>query len=213
MNTEKNIKILSGLILILIIIGVFLLLKFDRQIKSQTSSLSSDSVHKVTLDRTPFSFSLPKDYVVFHEEAFEGGYMASIHISKEVRPNYYKGSFLTINIRSSIYDTNNHQLKPSEYVDYVYQRYSHKNLEYITLFGNKAVKYSSFNPGGRDMTVIGYFKKDQFDPTYFVSKKFDEMTLSGEEFTIDINFSSVDEVDDVEYQKLVDMVLSTLKIK
>ncbi len=124
---------------------------------------ASSEKYTISLENIPITFELPQRYAIFQQEGFEGGYATTVSVGKEVSSGHFNYAPLKIEFLSKIYDAElKREYSPQEYVDVVFneqKKNSALNLQYIKLFGNKAVEYTI--DSDNSTIIIGYLRTDQ----------------------------------------------------
>ena len=138
-----------------------------------TSVLSAQSARQtISLDAMQVAFELPAGFTIFQWESSEGFYATIVYFGKD----FHAGHFMRVPFEVSFWPgpqdcpRNVSYSKPSECIDVEYRRVKENvqhrtpgyntDPEYVKLFGNKAVRYTVYNPSRKTLT-IGYLSRSQ----------------------------------------------------
>ncbi len=130
----------------------------------KTTTLPYPETHTISLDHLRVSFKIPKGYVAYQSEGYEGGYGTDVFIGKEVAPGHFKDAGIRISTflceedhANYIPNGNNPCYLPREYVDVLFAQYSQfefMKTQHLNLLGNRAVYHLS--EIDNSPTITGY---------------------------------------------------------
>ena len=170
----------------------------------------------ISLDAIHVAFELPRGFTVFQWESYEGFYATTISFGGEFRLGHFKRVPFEIGFWPGPQDCphNVPSSKPSECVDAEFQRVKENvrrrapgyksDPEYVKLFGNKAVRYTAYNPS-RQTVIIGYLSESQLTKPLpgFNKEYLARITI----------FQDVPRAEfDTAYKALIDTVVNSLRV-
>lgn len=128
-------------------------------------SRAASNGHQAVSLEMGITFNLPNGYAIHQEEVNEGGYSTTISFGKAFRPNHFKDAHLQMVFWPTAYDGKRgiFEYTPSKFVEVEFERMKGSSPDgavYISLFGNKAVRYT-VRGLGIVRTVVGFLRADQ----------------------------------------------------
>jgi hypothetical protein len=168
--------------------------------------------YTIFLETMGVTLELPKGYAAFQREDKGPPYFTNIDFGKEFGVGHLKYAGLEIGFSPTAHDSSGDYV-PSKYVDTtfewakgIFQRRVpgwKQGPEYITLFGNKAVRYSFTSGDTEYMFILGYLRGDQLPPKSAAHKH--------PEYHVRI-VNVVAEGQFVKPDKLLDTVINSLRV-
>jgi hypothetical protein len=181
----------------------------------KTSFPASLVSRTILLEGIGVAFDIPIGFTALQWEDDEGTYKTGVSFGKEVRPGYFTSVPFEIGFGQNHVDCRvNRSHVPSACIDAEYRRVRENirdrvpgyglDPEYLTLFGNKAVRFTRYGPN-RETFIFGYLRVDQLP---------ERLRPPGSEYLARISFTQdipAAEFDKA-YESLIDMVIHSLRL-